>query len=670
MTARVVRGDVVRFCRLHKALGLPRFHAALMDVPYELGGKVSIDDALNVSKVGSGGGFMSAAWDDTGVAFDPETWRAIAATLLPGAYLFVFAGNLNDDLISVAMRRAGLVKQHKALAWANGSSLPKTTQISTQVDKTAGEKGTYGDYRSIAHVTKPRSSTKGMDKGWQRPWQDDEEARERNARVYEPATPLAQTWAGHRYGSQAFRNLIEAILIFRKPYEGRPVDSIVEHGSGALNIEGSRIGTGEEDTRRSSKGGENGLLGTSTFKIRERRVDDKPQSSGRHPANFVISHTTFPVRFLSDTTDTLTAAYIKGYLDGYRRVADLRTLGGVDAPESDTLEVIAQDIPEPWLEYFTETKEDLGCTRRGTKRVRNSSGKASGPTRDTWGWNKEPGSGRGEIPFYADADGLESVDDFECARDESGRFICPVALLDEQAGDVGGSPQTSGSVETTTGDIYGKYKSGRSMVSHNDTGGPSRFIFTSDYRHEQHYAAATEQRIQDANAVRYQSKPSKAERDAGLDGFEEVRAMNYSGLTGGRNPDNPKGAFGGARKRMEQGLPSSLPRRNSHPTVKSISLMKYLAGLLLPPDAYAPRRILIPFSGSGSECIAAALAGWEEIVGVELERDYVAIAKARIAWWEKQSSFGQTDPAVILANAPPEANEAGDVQIDMFKGES
>ncbi len=134
MTARIVRGDVVRFCRLHKALGLPRFHAALMDVPYELGGKVAFDDDGNAYKTGSGGGFMNSAWDSTGVAFDPETWRAIADTLLPGAYLFVFAGNLNDDLISVAMRRAGLVKQHKSLAWSNGSSLPKTTQISNQVD--------------------------------------------------------------------------------------------------------------------------------------------------------------------------------------------------------------------------------------------------------------------------------------------------------------------------------------------------------------------------------------------------------------------------------------------------------------------------------------------------------------------------------------------------------
>lgn len=75
------------------------------------------------------------------------------------------------------------------------------------------------------------------------------------------------------------------------------------------------------------------------------------------------------------------------------------------------------------------------------------------------------------------------------------------------------------------------------------------------------------------------------------------------------------------------------PARNIHPTVKNIKLARWLATLLLPPDAYAPRRILIPFAGSGSECIGAMLAGWEEVVAVEREAEYADIARARMAWW-------------------------------------
>ena len=68
--------------------------------------------------------------------------------------------------------------------------------------------------------------------------------------------------------------------------------------------------------------------------------------------------------------------------------------------------------------------------------------------------------------------------------------------------------------------------------------------------------------------------------------------------------------------------------------MKPIDLTRWLATLLLPPSEYLPRRILIPFAGSGSECIGAHLAGWEEIVGIEREREYVEIAKARAEHWQ------------------------------------
>lgn len=43
------------------------------------------------------------------------------------------------------------------------------------------------------------------------------------------------------------------------------------------------------------------------------------------------------------------------------------------------------------------------------------------------------------------------------------------------------------------------------------------------------------------------------------------------------------------------------------------------------------RRILVPFSGSGSEMIGALKAGWDEVQGIELSAEYVDIAHARIA---------------------------------------
>ncbi len=71
--------------------------------------------------------------------------------------------------------------------------------------------------------------------------------------------------------------------------------------------------------------------------------------------------------------------------------------------------------------------------------------------------------------------------------------------------------------------------------------------------------------------------------------------------------------------------------KNPHPTLKPITLTTYLARLMLPPAIGRPRRILVPFSGAGSEMIGCLLAGWDEVVGVELSAEYAAIAEKRIA---------------------------------------
>jgi site-specific DNA-methyltransferase (adenine-specific) len=74
-----------------------------------------------------------------------------------------------------------------------------------------------------------------------------------------------------------------------------------------------------------------------------------------------------------------------------------------------------------------------------------------------------------------------------------------------------------------------------------------------------------------------------------------------------------------------------------HPTVKPIQLNKYLALLLLPPSIYAPRRLLVPFAGTASEMIGGLQAGWDEIVGIELEKESAVVARKRIEYWSNDA---------------------------------
>lgn len=73
--------------------------------------------------------------------------------------------------------------------------------------------------------------------------------------------------------------------------------------------------------------------------------------------------------------------------------------------------------------------------------------------------------------------------------------------------------------------------------------------------------------------------------------------------------------------------------RNVHPTVKPLDLCRYLATLILPPAdrPQGTRKLLVPFSGSGSEMTGAILAGWDDVTGIEREAEYVEIAKARLS---------------------------------------
>lgn len=118
----------------------------------------------------------------------------------------------------------------------------------------------------------------------------------------------------------------------------------------------------------------------------------------------------------------------------------------------------------------------------------------------------------------------------------------------------------------------------------------------------------------------YCAKASRKERDGGLDGFE----VKGGDAVTGRKPGSAGAKNGGYAGTTES------PRRNLHPCLKPLDLNRYLASLILPPERDTPRRILVPFSGSGSEMIGALMAGWDEVVGIEREADYCAIAEARL----------------------------------------
>lgn len=122
-------------------------------------------------------------------------------------------------------------------------------------------------------------------------------------------------------------------------------------------------------------------------------------------------------------------------------------------------------------------------------------------------------------------------------------------------------------------------------------------------------------RIDSGSAARffYCAKADRADRNEGLDGMPEHRVRAYEGgeIASGKTPDSP----GGRRTAA-----------NNHPTVKPTDLMRYLCRLVTPAGGV----VLDPFMGSGSTLKAAELEGFGAI-GIELDPDYIEIARRRIA---------------------------------------
>jgi site-specific DNA-methyltransferase (adenine-specific) len=78
-------------------------------------------------------------------------------------------------------------------------------------------------------------------------------------------------------------------------------------------------------------------------------------------------------------------------------------------------------------------------------------------------------------------------------------------------------------------------------------------------------------------------------------------------------------------KERSKGL-EKMSMKNHHPTVKPIALMAYLVTMGSRPGDV----VLDPFMGSGSTCIAAKILD-RRYIGIELDQEYVEIAKARLA---------------------------------------
>lgn len=194
--------------------------------------------------------FMGKDWDHgvPGVRF----WREVLRVLKPGAMLLAFGGTRTHHRLMVAIEDAGF-EIRDCIFWVFGSGFPKSHDIGKAIDKAAGAVGEHGDYKSKDHAIKRKPGNQRMHEGYQRPWRDDPEIEDRNARQYLPATDAAKLWDG--WGT-ALKPAAEVIVLAMKPRDGTFAQNALKWGVAGLNVDGARVETnGESPTGSGSNQG-------------------------------------------------------------------------------------------------------------------------------------------------------------------------------------------------------------------------------------------------------------------------------------------------------------------------------------------------------------------------------------------------------------------------------
>ncbi|AVO25482.1 DNA methylase [Mycobacterium phage Kykar] len=185
--------------------------------------------------------FMGKKWDNSGIAFDVEMWEQCLRVLKPGGHLLAFGGSRTWHRLTVAIEDAGF-EIRDSIAWLYGSGFPKSLDVSKAIDKAAGaEREVVGSKldRPGYHLSEPGKTNGVLGSG--HGLHVDPDARLKASQITAPATDAAKRWSG--WGT-ALKPSFEPIVVARKPLAGTVAANVLEHGTGAINIDACRVNPG------------------------------------------------------------------------------------------------------------------------------------------------------------------------------------------------------------------------------------------------------------------------------------------------------------------------------------------------------------------------------------------------------------------------------------------
>ena len=218
--------------------------------------------------------FMGKGWDHgvPGVEF----WTEALRVAKPGAHLLAFGGTRTYHRLACAIEDAGW-EIRDCVMWVYGSGFPKSHDVSKAIDKAAGaEREVVGiDHEWIRRVGlnhAPSGTYTDKCHGSVGP---------NGGKITAPATPAARQWSG--WGT-ALKPAWEPIIVARKPLVGTVAENVLRYGTGAINVDGCRVGTDDGQDRSRPPRGPNAIFSGG----KETNLTASEHNAvGRWPANLI-----------------------------------------------------------------------------------------------------------------------------------------------------------------------------------------------------------------------------------------------------------------------------------------------------------------------------------------------------------------------------------------------
>ena len=227
-------------------------------------------------------GFMGKTWDSSGIAYSVQLWRECLRVLKPGGHLLAFGGTRTWHRLAVAIEDAGFEIRDN-IAWLYGSGFPKSHNISKAIDKAAGAERTVigRNPNSRENATKDNTLYESGTVG-------------KTDFITEATTDDAKAWDG--WGT-ALKPAHEPIVVARKPFQGTIAENVLKYGTGALNIDATRIGFTETETDNRIGTDFVSNNGDASNNANDNQVPNKHyvqmyKADGRWPANIILDEYT------------------------------------------------------------------------------------------------------------------------------------------------------------------------------------------------------------------------------------------------------------------------------------------------------------------------------------------------------------------------------------------